>query len=66
VAAPTLSALERQYPKSARIPSIDGLPTSIENDQFDPKPALWCNSRTHVPQKLTGFISLVSHPLQPT
>jgi hypothetical protein len=40
VAAPTLSALERQNPKSARIPSIDGLPTSVENDQFDPKPAL--------------------------
>jgi hypothetical protein len=50
VAAPTLSALERQYPKSARIPSIDGLPTSIENDQFDPKPAL-CG-RTHQPRSL--------------
>jgi hypothetical protein len=39
-AAPTLSALERQYPKSARIPSIEGLPSSIDLYHFDPKPVL--------------------------
>jgi hypothetical protein len=39
-------------------PMMRGPPPGVRHIQ--------CNSRTHVPQKLTGFISLVSHPLQPT